>query len=293
MTEPMAIEKLVAERYELDGYFTLLRVPFKLKSGSSDLDVIAYDKKTKDTIIIECKAWGSPDDYSNFDTTARRRKIKWLFKDLKNRAEKFRQSETNVWGIGKPKKLVIVIPGFFDDKEVFENDVSHALKCKVELLPIHELIKELIEKVQTDKDIRRKRYGSTSLEFIRWLIRSYDEGHFNFTDMDLILQRKREESKEVYQKLAKNYVRNVIRYVKKHDKGIHTRENTLRTLLRLKDPSTIPEIVEKGKQMDFELDYNRVSVGLGTWLQLGIVIETNGKYQVNPNFYELIKGELK
>jgi len=56
--EPMALERLVARRWELDDFFTRLRTPVMLPSGqTSDIDVIGVDADGY-VRIAECKVRG-------------------------------------------------------------------------------------------------------------------------------------------------------------------------------------------------------------------------------------------
>ena len=121
MSEPMAIELLAEELAKFRGYLTEIRVPFKLeKGGITDFDVIGYSPQTGKSLVIECKAWGSPNQYSSFND------IGFFDKEIR-RLEKlwgnFICSLTNKW---KLKKL---------------DEINNSLKN------LHACLEEIVEKI--------------------------------------------------------------------------------------------------------------------------------------------------
>jgi hypothetical protein len=60
MSGVMAFETLVRTWLEFQGYWTMVRAPFKKRSGAiSDIDVLGRNARDQ-TVVAECKAWGSP-----------------------------------------------------------------------------------------------------------------------------------------------------------------------------------------------------------------------------------------
>ncbi len=115
MSEAMAIESIVQEYAKFKGYLTETRVPFKLKRGHSDFDVLGFNPKTKSSLVVECKAWGSPDQYPSYNDSK-----KWFkeeFEEIIGKWERFKNSPTNKWGLSKLDEIWYVIPGYCDDKE--------------------------------------------------------------------------------------------------------------------------------------------------------------------------------
>lgn len=186
MSEAMAIELIVEEYAKLLGYFTETRVPFKLKGGHSDIDVLGFNPKTEKTLMIECKAWGGPNDYYSYNNEK-----KW-FKEMIRHWEFFKESPTNKWDLSHLDELWLVIPGFCDDKLQIETELAKEFNQIIKIIPIHELILNIILEVKKDKDIRRKRYSNPVLEFCRWLLRSYEAGQLNLRDIDLMLQEEQD-----------------------------------------------------------------------------------------------------
>jgi len=91
-----------------------------------------------------------------------------------------KENRTNYWAFKQEqvKEIRSVIPGYFENKEKLheiQNNLSSELPFnpQVRVVPIHEIIETLIERINTDKDIRRKRYPVSALELIRWLTRCY------------------------------------------------------------------------------------------------------------------------
>jgi hypothetical protein len=59
-TESMGVEKLVAARWRLDGYWTDERVPLRTAKGAwSDIDVVGWHAVEKTLRLGSCKAYGS------------------------------------------------------------------------------------------------------------------------------------------------------------------------------------------------------------------------------------------
>lgn len=290
MSEVMAIESIAEEYAKFLGYFTESRVPFKLEKGNSDIDVLGYNPKTKKSLMVECKAWGSPDQYPSFNGC--NSWFKEQFKEMVKKWDFFKKSPTNKWNIHNLDEIWFIIPGFCDDKLEIEENLSKEFSKIIKIFPIHELILNVMFEVKKDKDVRRKRYSNSALEFCRWLLRSYETGHLSLIDVDLKLK----EEKQTYDLLRENYFRDCLKIVKKNAEkrkaGIDTRIKTLKILIKLKK-ATILKILEEGNKSGYDLNYNRVNVGLGTWIDLGIVSENNQKeFFIIDSFYDIVKNEL-
>lgn len=62
MSELMGVEQLSVAYWNLRGYWVKGRVPYKVKNGYSDIDVLAYNPRTKDLVISETKVRGEKDE---------------------------------------------------------------------------------------------------------------------------------------------------------------------------------------------------------------------------------------
>ena len=82
MSEVMAIESIVEAYAKFKGYFCEMRVPFKLKRGYSDFDIVGFNPKTRATLVVECKAWGSSDYYPSCDGSDYKRWFKKQFRKI-------------------------------------------------------------------------------------------------------------------------------------------------------------------------------------------------------------------
>lgn len=290
MSEAMAIESIAEEYAKFLGYFTETRVPFKLKKGNSDIDVLGFNPKTKTSLVIECKAWGSPNQYPSFTNSK-----KWFKEKLTEIIGKwsyFKKAKTNRWNLINLDEIWFIIPGFCDDKSKIEAEISKELKHDIKIIPIHELLLNIMFKVREDKNIRRKRYANTALEFCRWLLRSYETGHLNLIDIDLKLKGE----KQTYETLKRNYfidcLRAVQKNVEKRDVFINTRINSLIILSKITG-GTISEIEKESQKRGFDLNYNRIYVGLRTWQRLGIVAgNKKDGYYIVDSFKEIVREEL-
>lgn len=292
MSEVMAIESIAEEYAKFLGYFTETRVPFKLKKGNSDIDVLGFNPKTKTSLVIECKAWGSPDQYPSFTNSK-----KWFKEKLTEIIGKwgyFKKAPTNRWNLKNLDEIWFIIPGFCDDKSKIETEISKELNHDIKIIPIHELILNIMFEVRKDKNIRRKRYANPALEFCRWLLRSYETGHLNLIDIDLELKGE----KQTYETLKRNYfiecLRAVQKNVEKRDASVNTRINSLKVLVKMKKRAPVQEIVNRAKKLDFDLNGSRIRVGLGTWQKLGIISGDGEKgYFIVNSFKDIVKEELK
>lgn len=301
MSEVMAIEAIAEEYAKFLGYFTETRVPFKLGNGSSsDFDVLGFNRKTDKTIVIECKAWGGPKDYTSFNTAGRKKQIKEIINNIIKNWAYFKKSPNNKWKLSELNKILLVIPGFCSSET--KKELVHSVKLEnkstveVEIMPIHELLMNIMIMVDDDKDERRKRYSNPALEFCRWLLRSYEHGHLDLMEVDLKLKKE----KQTYDILKKNYFRTCLKAVKEKTKirnaGINTRMNTLKILLRQKKAVTISELnkhAEKGNP-DYGLSCQRLSPSLKTWKELGIIEGDKEKgFLICSSFKKIVKQELK
>lgn len=188
MSAEMAIEAIAAEYAKLLGYFTEIRVPYKVKRGNSDIDVLGYNPKTKKILMIECKAGGGPNDYPSDDYRCK----KWYreeFKIMMKKWEAFKKSPTNKWGIKKLDEMWFVISASCDDNKKIEKELYKVIHIKIKIIPIHELLLDIINEVKKDKDIRRTRYSNPALEFCRWFIRGHNAGKIDLIDLDKRLKK--------------------------------------------------------------------------------------------------------
>lgn len=287
----MAIEVMAEEYAKFLGYFTETRVPFKFNKGNSDIDVLGYNPITKKTLVIECKAWGSPEQYPSY--TKKKEEFLDTFRKIIAKWDYFKASQTNRWNLSNLDTIWYVLPGYCENKLQLEQELSNLFNCEISIIPIHELLLKIMIEVKRDKDIRRKRYSNSALEFCRWLLRSYDAGQLNLIDVDLLLKGE----KQTYDILKRNYFKECIRAVKRNaeKKGafINTRLNTLAILSEIKR-GTISDLEKKGHNLGNNLNYSRISVGLGTWIELGIVCgsKKDGFY-IADAFEKIVKDELE
>lgn len=287
--EPMAIERLVAEYLKLDGYFIKTRIPFHTRKGSiSDLDVIGIKTKNRDSIVVECKAFGSANVYPNYDTPRRREDIRKYAEKLVKRTRVFLSSESNKkqFKISRFRRYLIIVPGYLDDdaRTDLEIILKKKLRKRFRIMPIHELIQETIRRVEADKTQRGARYPDTALEMIRWMSRAFNEGRLGLTDIGLALRKK---TQEIYPWLRKTYAQDVFRSVMKFDKGKHTRLVGLYALLSLQDKKcnnwfTRSQIMEKVKSL--KLKRKPRWLGLGTWSDFGLIMRSGDTFRVNEAY---------
>lgn len=283
MSEEMAIESIAEEYAKLKGYMTETRVHFKLKKSYSDFDVLAYKPFGKKTVVIECKAWGSSNHYMSFETEKHQEKLKKLFKEIIEKWRKYfiNNIAFNKWRIKKLDEIWLIIPGFC--KEEVRNKIIKMLKKKnknieFKIIPIHELILDIMVEIQKDKDIRGKRYSHPVSEFCRWLLRSYEKKCLDLFEVDLKLKEKNEEAtydtlKDSYERFKKFYCQKCIDIVSKNDTGKHTRINVLKSIINKK--KKIPK------------------VGVDTWEKLGILCKNKKrettKYSISEPFAKQVK----
>ena len=190
MSEEMAIEKLVENYVNFEGYFTTFRVPYKKSGGGlSDIDIIGYNPRNQETLLVEVKAWGSPESYKNAE--------KWddweeWIGELKDGWKGFTRGGSNHWGFTKLDKVLIVLPAHFktpNKEAILSEELSKKFGFKVEILPIHSLIERLFFKVNEDMIVRRRRYPDTALELLRWIIRTSKNGDLNLGELEKKLKK--------------------------------------------------------------------------------------------------------
>ena len=189
----MAIESLLEEYARLKGYFTIPRVPFKKKRGHGDIDVLAYNPKEKRLLIIECKAWGPPEEYGRITP-----KKKNMIIDVANRIcenwKDFVRQKANKWSfrLEDLDEVWLIWAGYFrkrDEKEDLEKKITQTFKQKIgknikfQIYLIHELIEDMIREIRVDKDVRRKRYLDSAFELIRWLHKVVDKQLINLQEI--------------------------------------------------------------------------------------------------------------
>ena len=179
MSEVMALEKIVELWLKSEGHWTETRVPFKKPSGAnSDVDVIGIKlngKKAK-VVVVEVKGHGSPSAFPNYGSPGRTRGIKRLCSKEKKDLKSFLRSDfAKQFGIKRVDEVRLVEPGRLPHKRA---ELEHRLRQELRLpfvlriYSVDEVIQLLWEWVIKNKDIRRKRYADTSLEMIRWILRS-------------------------------------------------------------------------------------------------------------------------
>ncbi len=200
MSEPMAIETIAAEYFKLKGYLVETRVPFRSgkngKGGSSDIDVLGFNPSTRQTIWIECKAYGSPYAYPDYGASSRRiKEMKKLFKNASKNWKKFiEKGKTNKWNFKKLNEVCLIIPGFCEEKGKIEKEISKKYHFKACILPIHELIRDLFFEICRDKGKRRKRYANSALEFCRWFLRCRVQLDLSQLDQNLKEEEKKQKT---------------------------------------------------------------------------------------------------
>ncbi len=180
MSEPMAVERLVEQWLRFDGYWTLTRVPFKIKThggGNSDFDVLGVNWKGE-VVVAECKAGGRADDYFNLDAKGMRGWIEELCGKVKKDWRHFKQSYTNKkrLHLRRINTFIVVLPGRLNDqetKEKLESSLTKRYGFDVQIFGIHEVIQKIQDQVENDMGKRQRRYADTALEMIRWILRSH------------------------------------------------------------------------------------------------------------------------
>lgn len=187
MSEAMALERLAEEWLRFQGFWTQTRVPFRLRGtakkplgSSSDLDVIGIRENEKglDVVVVEVKGHGAPNVYPDYTRHGRGREIIKICKEKKKDVRIFERSVRKDWGIHRVNELRLVLGGKLvtagDARRKLEHDLKHRYKLpfSVRIFSIDEMIRDLVECVRKDKDVRRKRYADSALEMIRWVLRS-------------------------------------------------------------------------------------------------------------------------
>jgi len=190
MSEVMAIESIVEAYAKFKGYFCEMRVPFKLRGGYSDLDIVGFNPKTRATLVVECKAWGSSDYYPSCGGSGYKRWFKEEFRRIIKKWDRFKKSPSNRWNLSKLDQIWYVLPGYSQDKEKVEAQLSKELKHSIRIIFIHELIRNVILEVNEDRKKRGKRYSNPALEFCRWLLKCHEKGKLSLIDLDSELKRK-------------------------------------------------------------------------------------------------------
>lgn len=171
----MAIEEIIGSLLEFHGFMVKYRVPFKITQGFGDLDVVALDLQTNKILVVECKAYGSPETYYNYSAPANKRQVDEQISTLCENIKRFEVIKHNFPQNTSLGGVLGVYPGCFaeSDRKNLEQNLSERLGVKIAIYSIHEVLLSLVKAVQDDMFKRRKRYPTTVLEFIRWLIRTY------------------------------------------------------------------------------------------------------------------------
>jgi hypothetical protein len=193
MTEEMATESLVKYHWELKGYLVRTRVPYKVPKGNSDIDVLCFHPKTKKCIIVECKAWGSPEDYRTFrDTPSNWEEFEYRIKKLTNKLALKKAEE--VTGV-EVERAVLYTPGDVDpsfNRSLIEFAQKNS-KIPIDIVPIHKLIIDLFSEIALDMRKRRTRYPDTALELIRWFDRCLINNLINLQELEAAIKKKWDE----------------------------------------------------------------------------------------------------
>lgn len=165
----MAIESIAEEYAKLEGYLTLTRVRFKMRRGHSDIDVIGYNPKEGNVLLIETKARGPPEKYKE----ANIRKCKNKAKELLKKWSAFCSSGTNKWEFKKKmlKEIWLIWDGYIKNNDEKEIKIE---KIKVKIIPIHIMLLKFIYRIRKDVFERRVRYPHPAMEMIRLLIKTYN-----------------------------------------------------------------------------------------------------------------------
>jgi len=283
----MAIESITEQYAKFLWYFTEARVPYKLPTWwISDIDVLWYNPKTKKALAVECKAWWWPNDYSSFTSKDVESYVDESIPKLKS----FKNSPMNKRWIKWFDEFRYILPWSCAEQKEVEQKLSKKYKMEISILPIHDLLLNIMTEVKKDMYLRRKRYSDTALEFCRWLIRAYENWHLDLMDIDTNLSKE----KARYNRVKTNYITSCIRIVKKNAdikwKWVNTRMSTLSLLLK-SWKSSVKELVVNANKLGFEdLNYSRIDVALGTRLDLWIVISNNDNtFMINDRFEDIIK----
>lgn len=178
----MAIEGIASDLARLHGYHTEIRVPYikadSTKNSPGDIDVLGINQHGE-TIAIECKAFGEPYAYPNWNTERRTSDIRGYIEELVHDCGDI--LDTRFEHVDSIDEIWIVFKGFFASeedprrtvvkrsREAFTNELEAEFGVSIRLLPSHVLIQELIETVAIDMDFRRRRYASPAMEMVRHL----------------------------------------------------------------------------------------------------------------------------
>lgn len=181
----MAIERIAEELAKLEGYLTVTRVPYSTGESNSDLDVVGFRPYENRVLLIECKAWGKPEEYKDRGTERRIAKVVAIGSDLIQGWQKFVAGPTNYWHFkkGDLAEIRIIVPGHIEQKP--RDELVRRLRqvvpagVEVSVIMIHEMLLKVFEVVKTDMKVRRKRYPDSAFEMARWLIRSKDHHNLN------------------------------------------------------------------------------------------------------------------
>ena len=76
-----------------------------------------------------------------------------------------------------------------DDHKKIEKALSKSVGIKVRIIPIHELLLDLLLAVKEDMYKRRKRYSNPATEFCRWFIRGYVAKKIDLLALDKELKK--------------------------------------------------------------------------------------------------------
>lgn len=187
--ETMAIESLLAALWELDGYITKTRIPYKVSRGYSDIDVIGlsgnairigeckarFDSKTVMVVSDETKDFY--DDWlREWGTFALRLEDFWKtgYEWLPNREE---VQSLDLWFCANIhfQHPDIGNKAANDFLEAIYDGVPHGLKTKTEtrVVSTYEVVMRIFEKMEEDigEYDWHRRYGNPILDTLREMLR--------------------------------------------------------------------------------------------------------------------------
>lgn len=171
MKEIMAIESIVEEYFNLQGYLTQTRVNIKKSKSygySNEFDVLAFHPGNKEFKIIEVKATGK---YNNYSLTGSTKKKLFNEIDIKDKIKRLLDEYNDKYNLRDYSKYYVIVAPIEPEKD-FNNEKQKLPKkldhIKIEILPIHQLFLSYIKEVYNqfkDRRIPHKRYAHPVSEF--------------------------------------------------------------------------------------------------------------------------------
>ncbi len=187
MAEAMTVETIVEADWQMQGFWTKLRVPLQTpKGGWSDIDILAYNPETRELVIAESKVSGPKKAIYAYTKDFQKRgvnilqydkdyyfsflqNIKWVCKD----GEIFSDFKKMV------NKLIIqlvsnyvILPDVIDDAKVVvreriqkEKDVPSGVDLEIRLESTLDVLIRIIKK-ENEND-QGRRYGHPVVDIVR------------------------------------------------------------------------------------------------------------------------------